>query len=721
MKIKIKAIIIPLMKTYYTKTLIAIVFAFFLSMPMAYAGFSISGSTITQSGTDSDLSGLSSVSGVTTTAIGSGNTSFTIYNVGNRTINVTGNLTINPRKEQLWFGTGAPTASFQVNSGAVVNLGLVSNYSGQSIYDDTAPFVFTKTGGSAWAASDAHVRVLSGGTMNMYGVTIYFNDGRGLFYDEGSNGTIRDVKLKSRQGTPRTYLLGDNLNVDGITVSDFNTLNLNGPLAQFKGYTPYNVQWPIFYNGGTNDNSILTIRDFEEFDSDYTIVGQGSTKYIFINKVTGTENYTAILRGNVGNFFVAETRKEVALKLIDDNGAVENAKVYITDTNNGARKAYTAGDSNTNFNYIPNLVYQASTNANGEAGTLDVLTSAVVVNSSADAGNAIQSNPVLASIDYRGETTDGTDRFTIHLFSYNHQYNPTTKELKGAGVLESEEKLFFDTSITETTKATVDAYTSIDNLDQLYDRAKSWKVDVANIEYPTIGTQPVTANGTELDLGNQNLMVDGTAGSAFAVNTGTNTITIKASTLIGGAKFTNIKTTGTISTAGGSSLEIGYQDNTGTYKYIALSNLVNADILIRDNTTGPVTNIVSIANFTGDYKTHFLAPTDASDTEVVVSRANYSNFSEIYPENDLSFIRTVNLQLTQVVAESQIEMLNLAIKILQKEEALYRALDLTNPPMTVNNTISGSTGSPSVNNQEAILNILNKVFAKVIANRRKLE
>ena len=168
-------------------------------------------------------------------------------------------------------------------------------------------------------------------------------------------------------------------------------------------------------------------------------------------------------------------------------------------------------------------------------------------------------------------------------------------------------------------------------------------------------------------------------------------------------------------------LEFGYEDSTGINKYVALSNLLSSyTVLITDNrvnTTllGPVTGI------TGDYKAHFIAPADASDIEVSVTRPSYSSFTENYPENDLSFVREINLQLTSLIAESQLEMLNLALKILQKEEAVYRALDLTNPALMITNTISGTSGSPSEANQLAILDVLNKVFVKVIANRRKLE
>ena len=175
-----------------------------------------------------------------------------------------------------------------------------------------------------------------------------------------------------------------------------------------------------------------------------------------------------------------------------------------------------------------------------------------------------------------------------------------------------------------------------------------------------------------------------------------------------------------MSTAGGASLEFGYEDSSGINKYIALSNLSNTDtILIRDNISS--TNLINITGITGDYKTHFIAPADASDVEVSVTRPNFSTFLENYPENDLSFVRAINLQLTQVVAESQIEILNLVLKVLQKEEAMHRTLDLTNPTLTVTNTISGASGAPTVANQLAILEILNKIFVKVIANRRAVE
>ena len=324
--------------------------------------------------------------------------------------------------------------------------------------------------------------------------------------------------------------------------------------------------------------------------------------------------------------------------------------------------------------------------------------------------------------DRRSKYDDTRDAFDIHFLSYGHNYRVTEQQLKGVEVLEVDLELAQDTYITQSNRATVDAYTTIDNLDQLYDRAKSWKVTTANIEYPTISMQPVTADGTVLDLGNRNLLVDASAGSAFAINAGTNTITIKSTAaLVKGTKFSSIKTSGTVSTANGASLEFGYENPIGTInKYVALSNLSNTDtVLITDNIANTI--LVNVTGITGDYKAHFIAPADASDLEVSVTRPNFSTFLENYPENEMSLVREINLQLTQVVAESQIEVFNLVLKILQKEEAMYRALDLINPTLNVNITTGPNTGTPSVENQLAILDILNKIFVKVIANHRRIE
>ena len=61
----------------------------------------------------------------------------------------------------------------------------------------------------------------------------------------------------------------------------------------------------------------------------------------------------------------------------------------------------------------------------------------------------------------------------------------------------------------------------ISDLDELYDEAK--KAEVNDLSLPIL----ITANGSILDLGAYNILVDASAGSVFAINTVANTITIK--------------------------------------------------------------------------------------------------------------------------------------------------------------------------------------------------
>jgi hypothetical protein len=123
-----------------------------------------------------------------------------------------------------------------------------------------------------------------------------------------------------------------------------------------------------------------------------------------------------------------------------------------------------------------------------------------------------------------------------------------------------------DSSIT-LSKAAANALTSIATLDNLYDVSMAWSVASAtNAQYPTLGTYIASADGSTLDVGDRNVVVDGTAGAAFAVNAGTDTITIKASTLSAGTKFVALRTTGTISFTNGAaaSATLVYVSSAGT-------------------------------------------------------------------------------------------------------------------------------------------------------------
>lgn len=319
--------------------------------------------------------------------------------------------------------------------------------------------------------------------------------------------------------------------------------------------------------------------------------------------------------------------------------------------------------------------------------------------------------------------TNITDRTSVDVAFYRYDLNLATIGLTNLGLNGAEDVLSVlatDSNISETTKATVDAYTEIDNLDKFYDRTKSWKMDSANVDYLGLDTLPISVSGSTLDLGSRNLTIDATAAAAFAINKNTHTITIKASTLKGGNKFTSITTTGTISTANGAAIEFGYTHSGGTQKYLELTGLASADVSVEDNVPATPVSLGSATNQTGTYKLLFTAPTDASNTVVEVTRTGYSTWTEQFPENDLSMTRAITQYQTTQLAERQIDMLNYAHRILQKEEAINATLNATTPTVTVTNTITSTSSPASEANQLAILNVLKRILTKITSNREAL-
>ena len=73
------------------------------------------------------------------------------------------------------------------------------------------------------------------------------------------------------------------------------------------------------------------------------------------------------------------------------------------------------------------------------------------------------------------------DYYPIHKFIAGYDYEfygeefATFDDFTGIGVGAASDRIVLaDSNITEASKATVDAYTEIENLDKLYDRAKAW-------------------------------------------------------------------------------------------------------------------------------------------------------------------------------------------------------------------------------------------------------
>lgn len=184
--------------------------------------------------------------------------------------------------------------------------------------------------------------------------------------------------------------------------------------------------------------------------------------------------------------------------------------------------------------------------------------------------------------------------------------------------------LVTDTNISESDSAVVNAYTEIETLDKFYDRSRLYDEDT-----PANGFDLLSIDGSSLDLKGYNLVIDATAGSAFSVDTGTSTITVRASSIDGTSKFERIKTTGTITRVNGATLGSAIlEDSTGITGRLTLTGLDTANVLIYDDASVGDDTISYQTSQSGTIAIPF-SPTSSTDYQVVVRRQGYSeaNFS----------------------------------------------------------------------------------------------
>lgn len=141
-----------------------------------------------------------------------------------------------------------------------------------------------------------------------------------------------------------------------------------------------------------------------------------------------------------------------------------------------------------------------------------------------------------------------------------------------------------DTNIT-LTKAQAEALTNIVTLDELYDALVVWSVRSAgNMLVPSAGAYPASANGSTLNLGNFSVVLDPNATEVVAI--AGNVITVKSYVLQGGAKFTRLVTTGTLSVVNGGRVAMSYGDSTGTFYMVSVPNFQIGRIQLYNLTTG---------------------------------------------------------------------------------------------------------------------------------------
>ena len=528
-----------------------------------------------QSGTaargDASLAGISGLAGVTTTTLDA-SSGYVVYLLAdNVKLQVNGTLIIGGlreinttrlgQNEQLVIGQNAVSATqpvLRVGSGGVLVVGCrytnTVNYTGTTApqYTDGISqqvFIYQKgqygrstadgDGSSSPATNPApataFLGISNGGRFDWVSGTI--DCWADISFDNGSvvnigfEGVRNKPVVDSRRGSNVIWFKpGSSVSIfalkgigdRGINVTNVNNTGrgpafqmLQGPLV-LKGLDLFWWRCVVGLANGTGVGGSFTVEDYAgalgtELDIAKAVQSGQTLLVTFKNSAVGTA--MVVVDASVGTVLLYVTQKLTATVRTTGGAAIQDAVVWT----------------------ISNAAVQSLgvTNASG-----------VSVIDNIETGFSPDNQ---ASVTPRFASGDVATWNVRAYGSLSAVYQVTMRGIGGSVV---EPAMVSDSAVTLSRSAAA-ALATVATLDDFYDAAKFWNVTSANVNFPSATTQVATAAGTTLDLGALNVVVDATAGSAFAVNTGTNTVTIKSSVLAVGSKFSTLKTTGTISFANG--------------------------------------------------------------------------------------------------------------------------------------------------------------------------
>lgn len=524
--------------------------------------------TLANATTETDLLGLRGLEGVDYEQNGG----LFIYTTDLR-VDIAGTLDHEPSSEILILGyndtekTPASNKNPLTVSGTY-NYGNGNSFEGGTVYDFGTGLQIL---GSYFVSGDTNLRqyqwssLISGiyvsatGTFNWTGASIYsgrsiisegaMNITDGVFTPKASSTLLKDY-------CPRIGFASGTGGVDGLEVF--------GSLGNFFGITLGDVVPTVFQNVNIVGNTTLASAinpekinaEFSEIFAKVTDIpslaeGNLYSSRAWQRRLINWENYgggvnlkdeladkTTSTNGAQGAVHVT---KKLVVSCKDVGGAnLQDVKVYIpevSDTNepnNAVTSVYTAED----ITYLEApVIHLESTDVSGNTPELTL--------NLFFGYKQVQASSMIENVRTKG----GLNELDVTCMSYNDLILQTVADVSGTGVKTLPVTLTTDATVTETTKATVDAYTTVNTAQQFYDRAKAYLVDNYAGESSTL----VSRNGEIINAGSYDVVIDGagvTAPNAFTVVG--NTMTIHASIFTGG-----IATTGTITVTNDALLDGG--------------------------------------------------------------------------------------------------------------------------------------------------------------------
>lgn len=448
-------------------------------MPYALNG---TGTIITQTGVDADLSGLAAVAGVTTFTIGTGERAFNAYHVGTRHLQTTGTQDVDPQTEML-VTSATGDRGIEIRSGGTLNVNGFYEYNGKRFYSTRRWFHHTNlanyTNIGFWARN--------GSTVNLIGGEIFCP--KGIQFDASSvvllEGCIVDNHELTRTGASTTSSqqirqASTALTVNGFTnVRGFFTI-IAAPLTLI-GYRPMHCFQALAFSSSTPDVNLL----FTGYDSDGSSTKDVSNwrgnRPVLVNSVRGPRLLIGPnTNNNVSSYGFVRSMSEVTHPVIAPSGApiADAYAIRLRDVDSGGRGSYSV-EGFTGDPYVAeqDFSYVAKTDGTGVADSV-VMSSMQIAN--VGAGSAI--NAGAYAPDYRFDQALSFSQTD----PYNEPQTPTmgftywavgrlsgtgAASMEGAGASVAGTTLFLDAAYTGVATA------PLADAEAAYNAAHAWYAD----------------------------------------------------------------------------------------------------------------------------------------------------------------------------------------------------------------------------------------------------
>lgn len=492
-------------------------------------GFILSGSTITQSGIDANLSGLNGIAGVVRTVSGTGATSLTTYDIGILRLVITGTVTHDPDLELLVGSAGSdlPTNAdnttlnnvmLTIAAGGVYNYGISRVKNGITTYSEStgirSTFQSTNEYGSSW------IEIKNGGTLNWNGGGIETSSVWMVRRNCAINqfaGTIihkhpsidNQIRIEAITQAEADKIVFRDLRVAGPNSASIRLFTLSS-WAQMS-FTPLNAQYQTYVSKVLFDliiQNYANSKNTAPVDVTFNSIGDGNVyqvQYLNVEKpVTVRPNPVALDRA--GLVSVKRDYKFITTDL--DGTVLPSTLIYFKEKNDG--NASTIGSYNL-------AVFSTTSQLTNSSGVLSV--TPIVENVYKKEGIG---TPIIRNKRYNAD-----DTLTFNAVRYDRLVVTASKATYGTAFLTTIDVVLFpDTLISQSNPTTVAAYISGETPQKAYDLSKLWMVN----NY-TGQTEPSLSRTGNLITTTKNVVIDPTASNAYSENA--TTITLKASAFAG--------------------------------------------------------------------------------------------------------------------------------------------------------------------------------------------